>query len=1250
MKKYILLTLSLLFASVALQARNGDNDVRIYLNAGHGSWGPNDRPMATIPYPANPETGRPDTLGFYETNTNLWKILKLGKTLEKMGVKKENILYSRTLNGPYPYVKGAPDEEKYNRNLSEICAEVEANNMDMFISIHSNAAADGSLTNYPLFLYRGQDGKGNDWSPGSYDMCKACWEPHFVNDIDIYSYYSKTQMNIRGDSTFYGGAWVSDVTGKKGYLGVLRHGVPGFLLEGYFHTYQPARHRALNPDYCGQEGIRVARGVCDYFNLTPEKTGYIMGTVKDMHEKIVHQLFNYAPNTNDQWLPLNGAEVTLLKDGNQVGTYKVDNNYNGVFVFEGLAPGDYTFSVKADGYKELTEEYKKAIKVEANQTSYAKLLLESESYVPPAIVYENYPEPNLPSYVGVPGKIEFSNSSKAFEDITGKIQRAIVRGDSTIILSDNNGEPVISLINNKTNEFVKKLSINGIAAAEPDNDGFKSRLSDIAFTADGKLVGVNSEECQFNDGQVREGSTRGEIFVYKWDDFDSDPAVWVSTKSSANYYNAIVGRTLAVSGPSNDCHVFMSAANYWGDKHIKRFIDLNIVDNQIASTVFTEKDIKSTAPSPINKLATGLEVLLQVSPLADDQYVIDGTEFLPVEFKPAKTVNVNSEVLGQLSDQDNLVGQAATGVSFFKYAHHSMMVTPFVKDGKVGGLRLYDITEGIDKAKLIQTNTDLPEALPATTDMGTGASVDGKDINLYLIVGNVITTFTTKGIEQPAVKRIMAYDLKGEQLPDNSYKFTFTSNDDAQSAQLVFTDAATGEEVGTADIPDVKQGNNTITLTADQLPGQSGQKLNWAVRLTGSAVANISRLTSNDASMQYPKTVFVAVDNSPESDYFGRFYVNAYSIGMYAYNPDWTRINENPYIGKEAKWGSQYRLGVDSKGTVYISDWSDDHSGVYLMNPADLEGEYTQFFVGERNSKGLFVNNGVNVGSSSPGLCVYGTGADTKLFVSLEDFGKDVGVYNIGNEDGTIASTWDKAPSQIFKIGNYEINGNCNLVGGLDGGVWVAQYRGAGNNVKGVPSLIYVNHNGEIVFNSGTQEFAPLLNGSAKAGFAVNKENSLLVINDGTNVLQFFDITWNEGVPTLTPKYSYKASLTGTGIQQMAFDYAGNLVIGHQGVSIFSIPTEENVTTVPAKKSLVINATTGINEVAVAPQLRISPNPTTGRIHIETSEAIKSVRVYSVSGSLVAEGFNADMDLSRLPNGIYIVKVNNFNGVRIIKR
>lgn len=72
------------------------DEVRVYLNPGHGSWGPNDRPMATIPYPAIADNGgRPDTCGFYESNTNLWKVLKLGNTLEKMGVKREHHVLAR---------------------------------------------------------------------------------------------------------------------------------------------------------------------------------------------------------------------------------------------------------------------------------------------------------------------------------------------------------------------------------------------------------------------------------------------------------------------------------------------------------------------------------------------------------------------------------------------------------------------------------------------------------------------------------------------------------------------------------------------------------------------------------------------------------------------------------------------------------------------------------------------------------------------------------------------------------------------------------------------------------------------------------------------------------------------------------------------------------------------------------------------------------------------------------------------------
>ena len=74
-------------ASMALAGGDLTKDqAHIYINAGHGSWGSNDRNMATI----NHHTG--DTTGFYESNTNLWKALKMGATLEKWGVPTANIM------------------------------------------------------------------------------------------------------------------------------------------------------------------------------------------------------------------------------------------------------------------------------------------------------------------------------------------------------------------------------------------------------------------------------------------------------------------------------------------------------------------------------------------------------------------------------------------------------------------------------------------------------------------------------------------------------------------------------------------------------------------------------------------------------------------------------------------------------------------------------------------------------------------------------------------------------------------------------------------------------------------------------------------------------------------------------------------------------------------------------------------------------------------------------------------------------
>ena len=1190
MKKNLLLIAAVLFTVVGAMAQSADK-LRVYINPGHGNFGPNDRPAPTIPYPNLPETGRPGPLGFYESSTNLMRALPIGEKLIKMGVKQENIMYSRTENGPYPYVADSPENKKYDRPLSEICEEVDANNMDFFISVHSNAAEEGSTTNYPLILYRGRDGENGDLAKGSRAMAQAMWAPHYMSELDPQSYYSKTNQNIRGDISFYGGSSIRHgLHGDyEGWLGVLKHGVPGFLIEGYFHTYQPARHRALSKDYCRQDGIRMARGICDYFHLTPEKKGYIMGTVKDLHEKIVNALFKYSPNTNDQWLPLNKAEVTLYKNDEVVKTYRVDELYNGIFVFEDLEPGEYTVRTTADGYKTQGEytksatstEYQKLIdesmakiEVKANETAYIKVYLEATNYEPPQITYYNYPDPEQPAYLGMPDAFNFSKDDGTDYELEGSVRKVIVRGESTVVLTDNGGTPELYLINNSTKKLVKKLSTNGITEADTDNAGFHSRLNDIAFTADGQLVGVNCVQCQFNDEQVNEGYKRGTLRIFKWQDLDADPVEWLTTQSSCNFFNCDMGKALAVSGASKDCKVIIAGTNANGTAKGIRYLILNVIDNTIVSSVFTEKTINATSNFTETKL--GADYRLVVSPQADDQWIVDGSNTVSIEFKPTGVQNTDSEIIGRLPETalgSETETAASTGATFFKYAKHILMVAPYLNGTDIAGLKLFDVTEGIAAARLIQTeNLNLEMPVPVTSGMlvTAGAEVNGAVLNLYLTMNNKVVKFTTAGVQQPSVKGIFAYNLKATE-ENQAYTFTFTTNSDAKVARLVFTDVNDGTETGSVDIPNVKEGDNSIRLSYDEIPGNTGQKMNWAVSVTGNAISSINRVNPKDATTTYTKA-FCAVDKSTESDYFGRIYVGDNNSkkkeenGIYVCDVNGVRTNNAPYRG-EQEWGNNYRLGIDCEGKLYIPDWSDKMSGVYIADPAHMDGTFTPFFIGMRDKDGLIVNDGEKVGSSSPSVYVAGNGSNTKLYVYLEDFGNGVGVYDIGTSDGSLLTTWNKAPSRYFTIPR-QVNTNGNVIVGPDGGCWVAQYRGAGNNTQNVPSLVYVDKDGQMTFSSGSPDWSENLNGSSVSGFAVSNDGKTLVINDGKRVLRFFNLTWENSTPTLTPKYSFDAD--GEDIYQMAFDYAGNLICSGKTLAIYSIPMEQNQSVTPAKKSSII--------------------------------------------------------------------------------
>lgn len=1259
MKRLLLLCAAMaatvMTAGVSLaQSKKTAEELRVYINPGHGSWGPNDRPMATIPYPAL-ETGRPDTCGFYESNTNLWKCLELGRTLERMGVKHKNILFSRTLNGPFPYVKGAADEDKYNRSLSEICEEVDANNMDMFISIHSNSANEGSNTNYPLFLYRGTDSE--DYAAGSKDMAKTCWPRHWQDQIDPQSYYGKDRPNLRGDVSFYGSSSTRYGTygTYTGYLGVLKHGTPGFLLEGYFHTYQPARHRALNKDWCGQEGVLVARGVCDYYGLTPETTGYIMGTVKDLHEKIVNNLYHYAPNTDDQWLPINGAKVNLMQNGAVVKTYQVDDNYNGVFVFSGLKPGKYTFQVEKEGYKPLFGDDDITVEVKANETSYAKLHVEATDYEPPVVLYPNYMEPTLDGMTLAPTQLEFAQASSDLL-LEGTVKRMLVRGDSTVVLTNDAKTPHLYLINNKKRVIEKELSVEGLVEGSADDLGFYSSLNDIAFTADGKLVGVNSVRTQFNDMQVEDGYKRGQLNVYIWNSFDEAPETWFTTEHSCNFYRADMGRGLTVNGDSDECQVVTTGISAGSSKAL-RYLIMTVVEGKLSTTSYRG----SSKGATFGEKCQGSAMQLTVSPRTDDNFVIDGEVGLPIEFSMTEGVQAaDANVVSKCAA--DAVDAAAHGIQFFKYAGHQFMVTPFLQDEKVGGVHLFDITEGLDKATLVKSETtSLAEADATTTTMAAGAKANADGITLSLLHGKTLTTFTTEGVDQPVVKNIYAYDLRSVRESDGSYTLTFKANDNATDAAIVFTDAE-GNEKGSKTV-DVKEGDNKFCISQDELPGNVGTTLNWAVRLRGEAVTKITKVYA-DKDVYSGFLSGNAVITAPESPYFGYIYINNRvgkgnaANGIYAYDQAFNRVNNAPYRGYNAP-SSNYRMAADPEGKVWMTEWSDGPSGVYIADPAKMADEgyqYQQFFIGTRQSNGLFTNDGANVGSSAVGIAFGGTGADAKVYVANEDWTpkNEVCVYNIGQEDGTLLNEWNKAPSYTLGVGGYMINGNIHIVAGRDGGAWVSQIRGSGNNSKGVPSLVYVTREGKITFNSGEGDNVELFDATGGAGFAVSNDGKMLVVNDAKGVLQFFDVTWkSETQPVLQHRGSFKSGVANTNsyIYQMHFDYAGNLVCTGNRLGVLAIPTTNNEAITPAAKALTIvkDIETGIGSVEAEEdnlQIRFEGD----KLVIDAPETVTDVKVFAVNGSLVTRAHAAVVDASQLGSGVYLVKVNKLNAKKVMKQ
>jgi hypothetical protein len=64
----------------------------------------------------------------------------------------------------------------------------------------------------------------------------------------------------------------------------------------------------------------------------------------------------------------------------------------------------------------------------------------------------------------------------------------------------------------------------------------------------------------------------------------------------------------------------------------------------------------------------------------------------------------------------------------------------------------------------------------------------------------------------------------------------------------------------------------------------------------------------------------------------------------------------------------------------------------------------------------------------------------------------------------------------------------------------------------------------------------------------------------------------------------------------------------------------------------------------------IYPNPTTDRITLETSDAIKKITLSNGLGQVVYEGNSKQISMSNFSNGLYLMKVAFENGCNVTEK
>ena len=484
---------------------------------------------------------------------------------------------------------------------------------------------------------------------------------------------------------------------------------------------------------------------------------------------------------------------------------------------------------------------------------------------------------------------------------------------------------------------------------------------------------------------------------------------------------------------------------------------------------------------------------------------------------------------------------------------------------------------------------------------------------------NPLTITVTKDLEIAALfentnitARAWAYDLSLTTEGDN-YTFTFKATTPA-TATLIFTNAD-GEETGLVELGTIAAGVNTKTLTAAEIPGEG--KLNWAVKMAYDEVVELREVTDQSRGIyNFYSMMDVLVDNNPESEYFGKIYIQqsmngasdgattrsqTQKSGIFIYDQELNELNPTSNVGIQPTLPAGYsigtgrnnfhRLDIDPKtGNLTYCYNIAGQPAVFAMDRANLTGEMTNLVAGidgiSRTSAHCFDAEGA--------LYVYDLPAAATIYKIVD---------GVATVFAASDAKWVQASATMAVDGR--------------GGLWVAQNRG---QMDGYYQLAHYTKDGVLdyaVYEGNTNGFT---GGSARGALAYDAERHILA--QGRNgAVELFNVAYDAetGVPTLT-KFATTPAIA-TNIDGLHFDYAGDLYVVNSSTEKFQkfvIPTDNNTCTTPAASKYAFEIATVVEPVEMVGVVKRALSVGESTV-VLTHEADGTPHIYNIVGEEITE-------------------------------